>query len=66
MKPRPTPIPSLLAALALLVTLAGGCASNYGPASPDYYPQFCAPNITLDSVHTINLQQKEAAQRSCE
>lgn len=38
MKSNPLLIQSMLAALAFLAILAGGCASKYGPGSPDYYP----------------------------
>jgi hypothetical protein len=64
MKPKPTAFPPMLALLALLALLAmltGGCQSNYGPASPDYYPQFYPPYFTLDPAPAGDLQQKPAA-----
>ena len=56
----------MLAALALLATLAGGCARDrdYGPTSPDYYPDFYPPYWTQNSTRAIDLQQKGAAPRS--
>jgi hypothetical protein len=49
---------SMLTLLALLATLAGGCVSDYGPTSPDYYPQFPRMSSKRDG------QEKEAGRRS--
>jgi len=60
MKPHRIPIPSALAVLALLTTLSGGCDTNYGPTSPDYYPEFYPPYFHPDAVLTNNSPNKSA------
>jgi hypothetical protein len=60
MKPHPLPIPSALAVLALLATLSGGCDTNYGPTSPDYYPEFYPPYFHPEAVLTNDSPHKSA------
>jgi hypothetical protein len=64
MKPHPLPTPSALAVLALLATLSGGCDTNYGPTSPDYYPEFYPPYFHQNVVLTNDSPQKNAGLRN--
>ena len=45
--------PTLLLTLSLLATLSGGCLTDYGPTSQDYYPQFYPPYFNPDSARAI-------------
>jgi hypothetical protein len=49
--------------LPLLAVLAGGCVTEYSPASPDYYPQLYPPYLQ-DSTVALGQPRKAAADRA--
>ena len=49
--------------LPLLVVLAGGCVTEYSPASPDYYPQLYPPYLQ-DSTVALGQPRKAAGDRA--
>jgi hypothetical protein len=50
--------------ISLLAVLSDGCVSNYGPASPDYYPQFYAPYFECHFAGAGDSEPKIAEPRS--